>query len=295
MSQVNAISRLARELLGSYCGARFSLEELEGIGEADVAGQALRVLQDQGAVRLRGEVIEDLNVPLLWQASGLGTVIALMQLPSSLRAQGMATGLLEAFAQAGVPLRLGFMRGATRRVETLLEGRCDIIVTSKMTARLDLEQGRPVTLIYAFGFRTYVEEYVVAFRDPNAREIVSGMRVALDPVSIDQTILTSYECQGKEVEFVDAPYVQSLAKLAADELDAVIWSRDELKERGLGFNLQPLSDTSPRRVTGEDTAAVLVTSREKAELGRILAQRIDLASVQRIQEQILRGKKKPSY
>lgn len=294
MNQVNAVSRLARGLLESYCGASFSLEEFGEI-DADVAGAALRVLQDQGAVSLRGDVIESLNVPLLWQASGFGTIIALMQLPSSLRAQGMATGLLEVFAQEGIPLRLGFMRGATRRVDTLLEGRCDFIVTSKMTARLDLEQGRPVTLIHAFGFRTFVEEYVVAFRDPEAKEIVSGMRVALDPVSVDQTILTSYECQGKEVEFVEAPYVQSLEKLKTGELDAVIWSLDELKERGLGFNLQPLGDRSPRRVAGEDTAAVLVTSRDKAELGRILVQRINFAAVQRIQDQILKRKKKPSF
>ena len=244
MSQ-NSVTILARELLSCYIGQDYH-NALGGEG----AKVAMALLEHRGAVAMRGQTVISLDIPLLWQLSGYGTVVTLMQLPTSLRSKGMATGLHGAFGQAGIPFRLGFMRGATRRVETLLEGRCDAIVTSKMTARLDMEQGRPITLIHAFAFNTFVQEYVVAFQNPQARQIVSGMRVALDPVSIDQTILTSYECQGKEVEFIQAPYVQSLDKLAAGELDAVIWSRDELKEWGLGFNLQPLRDPSgwPERI-----------------------------------------------
>lgn len=290
-----AISILARGLLASYPGAHLALDEYEDMLNQDAVTAALKVLQDQRAVSLRGEIIGSLNIPLLWEASRLGTIFALAPLPFSLRSQGMATGLFQAFAGAGIPFRLGFLRGATKRVDTLMEGRCDFIVTTKMTARLDMEQGVPITLIHAFGFRSFVTEYVVAFRDPGARQIVSGMKVALDPVSIDQTILTSYECQGKEVEFVEASYVQSLEKLEAGQLDAVIWSRDELEEWGLGFNLQSLRDPSPRRVAGEETVAVLATSKDKAELGEILMRQIDFPAVKNTQDQILANKQRPSY
>lgn len=291
----NSVAFLARELLGYYVGDIFHVEHYyKNLGVAD-AKAALASLRGQGAVGLQGDKIISQDIPLLWQASGFGTVVILMQLSTSLRSQGMATGLNNVFGQAGIPFRLGYMRGATRRVETLLEGRCDAIVTSKMTARLDMEQGAPITLIHTFGFYSFVQEYVVAFRDPQARQIVSGMRVSLDPVSVDQTILTSYECQGKEVEFVETPYIQSLDKLAGGELDAVIWSRDELKEWGLAFNLQPLRDPSPRRVAGEDTVAVLATSRDKADLGAILATRLDYSTIQRTQLLVLQGEERPCY
>lgn len=295
MAHGDSVPALARGLLASFAGARFDMEEYSHQLDRGQVGAALNFLIEQGAVSFQGEKVLNLDYPLLWQHSSFGTVMALMPLPFSLRFEGLATGLHLAFAEAGIPFRLGFMRGATMRLEALLEGRCDFSVTSKMTARLDMEQGVPLTLIHAFGFRTFVKEYVVAFRDPGAREIVSGMRIALDPVSIDQTILTSYECEGKDVEFVEAPYVQSLQKLASDQLDAVIWSLDELEERGHGFNIQPLSDRSPRRVAGEDTAAVLATSRDKADLGKILVQLVDFDKVQRIQNQVLMGKMKPSY
>lgn len=294
MSQ-NSVTVLARDLLGCYVGDKFRVEDRYKTLGMDGLRAAMALLEERGAVALRGAVVTSLDVPMLWQASEFGTVVTLMQLPRSLRSQGMATGLQRAFIQAGIPFRLGFMRGATRRVDTLLEGRCDVIVASMMTARLDMEQGVPITLIHTFGFRSFAQEYVVAFRDTQVRQIVSGMRVALDPVSIDQTILTSYECQGKEVEFIEAPYVQSLDMLAAGELDAVVWSRDELKEWGLGFNLQPLRDPSPRRVAGEDTVAVLATGRDKTEMGGILAARLDFTAIHRTQLRVMKGEERSSY
>lgn len=255
-------------------------------------GDDLVVLEDQGNSKIQAV---HLRYSELWDKSGFGTVLAIMPLPFSRRFAGIASGLHRAFAHAGIPFRLGFMRGATNRVDTLLEGRCDFIVTSKMTARLDMEMGRPLTLMHVYGLGSFVKEYVVAFRENGIERIQPGMRVALDPVSIDQTILTSYECEGIQVDFVDAPYVQSLEMLENNQLDAVIWSRDEMEERGLNFNLQPLADSSPRRVAGEDTVAVLATSRDKAELGEVLLRLVDFAGVEKIQDTVLKNARKPIY
>lgn len=287
----DVVAVLAREILGSSVGAEVS----EGRFGREETAAAQKFLADRGAAVLEKGVLVGRDIPRLWQLSGFGTVLALMPLPFSLRFEGLAAGLQQAFAKVEIPFRLGFMRGATRRVDSLIDGRCDMIVASKMTARLDLEMERPISLMHVFGLETFVQEYVVAFRDPKARSIQRGMRVALDPVSIDQTILTSYECEGVEVEFVDAPYARSLQKLQENQVDAVIWSRDELEERNMGFNIQPLSDTSPRRVAGEDTVAVLATSRDKAELGAILQVLIDFNDVQNVQQQVLHKRMHPFY
>ena len=261
---------------------------------------ALKFLETEGAVILedkgeQGLFLRRRSTPQLWKLSGLGTVVAVLPLPFSSRLEGLATGLHAAFADAGIPFSLAFIRGATKRVEVLMDGRCDIIMTSKMAARLELEQAAPITLIHEFGPKTYVKEHVAVFRDPDAEKISRGMRVALDPVSIDQTILTSYECEGVEVEFVEAPYAQTFQKIRDNQLDAAIWTLDEMEERSLGFNIRPLGDKSPRRVAGEDTVAVLATCRTKELLGRILLNLVDFEGVQAVQRQVLDKLLNPSY
>ena len=41
-------------------------------------------------------------------------------------------------------------------------------------------------MLHEFGPRSYVQDHVVVFRDPAAAEIRAGMRVALDPASVDR-------------------------------------------------------------------------------------------------------------
>lgn len=286
---------LARKLLGYGIG-KFAYADLGDSAEVKAGLEALHK-QGAGSFSLAKQHfnIEGFNYLALWKASGYGTVIGLMPLPVSVRLEGLATGLHKCFSDAGIPFRLAFMRGATNRVDTLLDGVCDFIVISKMAARLDMEKGLPLSLIHEYGLQSYVKEHVAVFRDPSSIKITKGMRVALDPVSIDQTILTSYECEGLEVEFVETPYAQTFQKIRENLLDAAIWTLDEMEERSLGYNVQPLSDKSPRRVAGEDTVAVAATSRAKIELGGLIQQLVNFGEVETMQRQVLDKSIRPSY
>lgn len=284
---------LARGLLQRRLGDQLYLNQLqEELGQGAV--EAFKLLESQGMVGVEGNAISHLNYSQLWGKTGWGTVMALMPLPFSRRFEGLATGLHQAFQDAGIPLRLGFIRGATRRVDALLEGRCDLIVSTKMTIRLDMEMGRPLSFLHIWGFQSYVKEHVVVFRDPRARKIRRGMRVALDPVSVDQTILTSHECEGIDVKFVDSSYARTFEMLENGKVDAVVWSLDELDQLDLDYNYQSLSDR-PHRVVGEDTVSALAVSRDEAELGGVLQLLVDFAQVESIQQRVVRGEIKPWY
>lgn len=297
------ILSLAREFLSFAPGDRIATVEQYasrfGTGRGTVQS-ALKFLQRVGAMALDsrghlGTFIVNLDYKILWEAADFGTIMAVMPLPYSARYEGLATGLFKSFESAGLPFSLAFMRGATKRINALLEGKYNIAVMSKLAAALEKEKGMPITLLYEFGPRTYVQDHVVVFRDPGATRIESGMRVALDPASVDQMILTCYECQGIEVQYIETPYTQILQKLSSDQLDAAIWNMDEVEEKKFSFNVHPLSQERSRNVARDDTVAVLVASSEDTTLIKFLQQCLDFASIQRIQEQVINRQIIPAY
>ena len=297
------ILTLAREFLTRSPGERIDTvagyAQRFGTGRGTVQS-ALKFLQEVGAVVLEtrghlGTFLLSLDYKVLWEAADFGTIMAVMPLPYSARYEGLATGLFKAFEEAGLPFSLAFMRGAARRIDALLAGKYNFAVMSKLAANLELQKGTPITVLHEFGPRSYVQDHVVVFRDPAAAEIRAGMRVALDPASVDQVILTCYECQGIEVQFVETPYTQILQKLENDQLDAAVWNLDEVEEKQLAFTIRPLTRERAAKAARDDTVAVLVTNAADADLAKLLRRCLNFAAIQRVQEQVMGREIIPAY
>lgn len=296
------ILALAREFLLSSAGDRISTVENYayrfGTGRGTVQS-ALKFLQKVGAVALEsrghlGTFIINIDYKILWDAADFGTIMAVMPLPYSARYEGLATGLSKAFASAGLPFSLAFMRGASVRINALLKGKYNFAVMSKLAARLETEKGTPIAVLHEFAPYTYVQDHVVIFRDPRAAKIKAGMRVALDPASVDQMILTCYECQGIEVQYVETPYTQIPQKLRSDQLDAAVWNMDEVKEKNMSLNIRPLSREKSRAAASDDTVAVLVAQKEDS-ISEFLRRHLDFASIQEVQAQVVNRQLIPAY
>ena len=112
------------------------------------------------------------------------------------------------------------------------------------------------------------------FHDANKTEIEDGMCVGLDKDSIDQSQLTMRVCEGKKVTFVPLEYNQILEKTLHGEVDAAIWNEDEVTDKLISINYQPihLQDTT-------DTEAVLVVDNDKKEMAALLDDMIDVQTV----------------
>ncbi len=297
------ILALAREFLTFSPGeridtvARYANRFVTGRGTVQ---SALKFLQKVGAVALEsrghlGTYIVSLDYKVLWEAADFGAIMAVMPLPYSARYEGLATGLFTAFEEAGLRFSLAFMRGATKRIDALLEGKYNLAVMSKLAATLEMEKGAAITVLHEFGPHTYVQDHVVVFRDPAATKIQEGMRVALDPASVDQVILTCYECQGLQVHYVETPYTQILQKLSSDQLDAAVWNMDEVKEKKFFFNIHPLNRQRAAKAALDDTVAVLVANAADADLVKFLQRYLDFVGIQRVQEQVIKREIIPAY
>ncbi|HYE82761.1 MAG TPA: GntR family transcriptional regulator YhfZ [Clostridia bacterium] len=294
---------LAREMMSYHEGYRIKTigeySESFGMGRGTVQS-ALRFLQEAEAIKLEskghlGTYIDQIDYKKLWSISDLGVIMGVMPLPYSKRYEGLATGFYKAFEKVNVPFSLAFMRGATKRIEALTLEKYNFAIISKLAANMEIERSSSIEIIHEFGEGSYVGNHVVIFRDGSIKKIADGMRVALDPASIDQFILTSYECEGKNVEYVTTPYNQILQKLKNNEIDAAIWNVDEIEEKNLKFNISPFSNPKTRNIDKEDTIAVAAVSKNNPEFGDVLRRFIDFKEVEEMQKKVINQEVIPIY
>lgn len=294
---------LAREFISYDIGDRIkTIEEYAdnfGTGRGTIQS-AIKFLRDEGAIELEsrghlGTFILSMDYKKLWNISDLGTIMGVMPLPYSKRYEGLATGLYKAFEIADIPFSLAFMRGASKRIETLDFGKYDFAITSKLAAIYEQNNFSSIEIIYEFGEKSYVGEHIVLYKDGNAYKIDDGMRVGIDLASPDQFLLTKYECEGKSIEYVETSYNQIIEKLENEEIDAAIWNEDEIIEKGLKHNISKLKNPKSLEVDEQAATAVMVTHKDHAEIQNIIRKFINMEIIKNTQKQVISGDIIPMY
>ena len=261
---------------------------------------ALKYLQEAEAISLEsrghlGTYIVKMDYKKIWGISDFGVIMGVMPLPYSKRYEGLATGLYKTFEKGEIPFSLAFMRGASKRIEALTSGKYHFAIISKLAATVEMRKSSDIEIVHEFSEGSYVGQHVVVFRDQKQSKICDGMRVALDGTSIDQVILTSYECEGIDVEYINTPYNQILQKLKNNEIDVAIWNVDEIKEKNLEYNIYPLTNPKVKELAKQDTTATLVISKEYEVFDDVLKRFISVEEVQAILEKVINNEMIPTY
>lgn len=257
---------------------------------------AIKLLQSSGAITLEarghlGSYLVKKDMQILLQIAGVNTIVGVMPLPYSKRYEGFATGILAALKnEYQLPAAMAYMRGAQKRIELLLSGRYDFAIISKYAARELQSSGVEIQIVKYFGKYSYVSKHIIAFRDSEAKVIAERMRVGIDYQSVDHVKLTARLCSGKQVQYIPMGYHQILDKLEADIIDAAVWNEDEITDKHLSMNYQPVPEEEEI-----DTEAVLVVSSKKPEMSILLNEIIDVETVRDIQKRVLEGKITPAY
>ncbi|MFD9287581.1 GntR family transcriptional regulator YhfZ [Streptomyces sp. NPDC060030] len=270
-----------------------------GCGNGTVQA-ALRLLEESGAIvtSARGHLGTFLvrsDRTVLWRLSGLGTLLAAMPLPYSRRYEGLATGLRGAFEESGAPFAVTFMRGAGARTAALLEGKVDMVVLSRFAAD-QLIAEHPVELVADLGPATYVGAHGMLVRRGVDTD-TPGLRVAIDHSSEDLRMLVERVFAGREdIEWKEASYMQLHDLFARGEVDATVWNLDEAQGRiGQGVEVRPLGDEVTRELALRNSSAAVICRADGARTSTAVRAALDLSLVTRIQAEVLRGERLPSY
>ncbi|RRD96254.1 GntR family transcriptional regulator [Clostridiales bacterium COT073_COT-073] len=260
---------------------------------------ALRYLSESGAVTLQarghlGTYVINIDYQRLWTISGHGAILGLMPLPYTKRYEGMATGLYQSFCQAKIPFNLAYMRGARHRLEMLEQGVYHFAIVSKLAVEDMMTHGKKFKIIHQFSEESYVTEHGIILRQ-GLKRLESGLKIALDESSPDQTLLTKKECQGIEVVYVPMSYNQILSCLETGEVDAAIWNLDELQEKNISVHLVPLQNKEARKFDRAGNRAVIAIDFANSYIGDIMAKLVDFSEIEKIQQLVVGHKKIPMY
>lgn len=295
---------LARRLMAMEPGERLprltDLAREFQVGQGTVH-QALKSLVEAGAAEIQsrghlGSFLATVDYRKLWELSGNGTLMGLMPLPYSRRYEGLATGLYEAFETAGIPVNIGYMRGSSKRLEAVLEGHADFAVTSALAADEALRSKEQEWLAPVWlGPESYVSIHAILTLNPAFTGIQNGMRIGVDRASLDQFWLTEAECEGKDVEFVEVPYMNVVEELHQGKIDAAIWNSDEAVERYPGVHIVPLANEQARSLAEANTEAVVLIRRDREDLRHLLKRFLLVDQVRRVQEEVMSKKRMPTY
>lgn len=261
--------------------------------------EALKLLENNQAIKLEsrghlGTFLIQKNQQKLLQISDIKQVVGVMPLPYSKKYEGLATGLTKQFEQIGLPMNMAFMRGSVARLRSLLDGRYDFAIVSKLAADDFMKnESDQLEIQLSFGKASYVSGHITFLADHSENEIRDGMKVGIDYNSKDQQYLTELECANKKVELVKSNYMQLLDMLKEKQIDAAIWNKDEI-EQNFQLKTTPFTSQEARKVEKKITEAVCVIRSDQVHLKKIY----DLINVQeviRLQEKVVRKEIIPQY
>ncbi len=276
---------------------RYAADFGTGVGTVQAA---LSYLQEIGAVELEsrghlGTFIQDINYPLIWSLTGQNQIVGGMPLPYSRRYEGLATGLHDVFEMAGVALNLVYTRGSLNRLRALAQGKLDFVVLSRFAFNNAAQYGLAMEEVLGLGPESYVGQHIILFYDPGKSEIEDGMRVGIDPSSIDQVLLTKEVCRERNVEFVKIHYMNLVAAMQRGQIDATVWNRDDFYTSSYPFKAVSLSLKGELALMQANTEAVIAVQKGNRVILQTLSSIIDPDRVLEIQRQVMEGILVPSY
>lgn len=293
------VEHLAKYFIGVEDNSRIkTISELEDeiVVARGTIQNSLNLLKQVGAITLKarghlGTFLISKDISMLLRYANISFIVGVMPLPYSKLYEGLSTGLLHTMEnKLNVPVNMAYMRGASRRIEMMLNGRYDFAILSKFAAIDYLNQNNDIEIITEFEPGSFLNKHVVMFNSPDHQVIEDGMRVGIDYDSIDQSSLTLEVSKSLDVELVEVSYNQLVEKLLTNEIDAAIWNDDEVARKTPSITTRDLELDN-----NYNTIAVIVIDKNRQDLKRLLMSLIDINEVQDIQHQVLNNELIPSY
>lgn len=296
--------RLAEDLMQYRPGdqilgfQKYSKKYKVGVGTFNAA---LRQLNEAGVIKLNsrgslGTYIEEIDYAGLWHFTIRDAIVGSMPIPYSHRLEGFATGLYEVFKKSAVPLILTFVRGSYNRLESLLYGRCDFIVLSKLSYISINNEDSKVSIVNGFGPDTWLTNHVIVLRDKSCSSIQPGMRIGVDRQSADHTILVERACSGKKVELINLGYMQIRSALSTGKIDGTVWNFDDfIGHPEQDFNIITGPETGFEDLHDDYSQAVIAVQKDRPGLMNFLASILDTEKIIATQREVEENNRLPNY
>lgn len=298
-----AIMNIARDFFGMQIGEKIPtiLENTEKFNlSRGIVQSAIAELEESKAVSIekrgaKGTYLMDVNYEKLYPYTNWGSLTGTMPIPLNPYLSSLATAISEEMEQAPFTFSIAYVTGSEKRLEKLREMVFDFLVVSESTAKHYLQEYDFLEVCASLEDCVYSSEYVIYFLDEEKDRIEEGMKVGIDPRCLDQSAITKQLCEGKNVTYVEFPYIAIEDLLLKRNVDCVVYRN--LDWSGL-IDIVP----SARKITGihgfsekETKTPVILSHKDNYGINKLIRRYVSQENTKRVQEEVLNGKKSMKF
>lgn len=242
---------LARQVMALNRGDRLptivELTEQFGVSRG-IVQNAIAFLEEAGCFALSrcgklGTVLEGVDYVKLYAYTGWNPIVGAMPVPFNESFRSLAAALHAECQRMPVESSVIYASGAKVRQSMLKKDFLDYTVTSLAAARHIVAGDGDLEILFELPDCWYEEPYGLLFLNSAETEIRDGMRVGIDPDTIDQTELTKALCRGKAIELVPMPFEGTIETLHDRSIDCTVIRREKWLEENLRLSLRPIPPT----------------------------------------------------
>lgn len=260
---------------------------------------AFTFIESMDAVELKsrgrsGSFIKGIRYPVLWSIAHGRAIVGGLPLPWSRRIQGLATGIRLQCSNEACDLDLRYLRGSMNRISSLTSKSLDWALVSRFAAETAHAHGFTIDPVVTFGKDSYISNSIILFSDPTKHVIEDGMKVGIDRESTDHTYKVHSVCQGKQVRYVDIKYSQGLDLISNGEIDATIWSNEDLPDDMVQVNAVSVP-TELEPALEDLSEAAIVTLKGNTGVSNVIRQLLDSDFIVNTQEEVVTLKRSPVF
>ena len=236
----------------------------------------------------------------LWEFTGIGTLTGAMSIPLDRMTSGLATGICDCMRASNIIFNCIFIHGSHARVNSLVQGKCDFVVVTKLAQEVLNKKHKNIKAIINLPDCLYTTKYVLLFKDPGKLEIEDGMVVAIDPTSIDQTYLTELACKNrKNIRFKQAPsFFNTRLSVANGESDVTVVNYSAAHSLGPEFQAH-IKELKLPEYEKDDLerlrTPVILILKDNYGLDTLLKRTLDASIIFNSQKGVVEGTNLPNY
>lgn len=289
---------LLRTRIGDRLPAMQQIASEKGVSVGTVQA-AMQFLQSTGIVEVEnrgrlGAYVRNLDYVRLWPLGMRRAMCGMFPMPYSRRVEGLATAMRQSFDHLGLNFEMRFMRGSTSRLQRLHGGQCDWVVTSRYAAESAWVHGFDVEILLSLGAGTYTVDHVLLLNGSD--QLLPDMRVGIDTHSADHAYVVRLLSNGTPVNFVEIDYSNTIDLLIQGEIDATVWTEQDIPPLPDHIHTRPLNDSlnTDDKLTqlGE---AVLVGLSTDTPVTYVIQSALKVDHLRDIQQRVVDGQIRATY
>lgn len=262
-----------------------------------IVQNAIETLEQEQCIGLdkrgvKGTYLTQIDYQKLYTYTNWGTITGTMAMPLSPWLSGLTTAICDLMEKATFPFSFAYVTGSERRLEAMEAQVYDFMIVTKNSAKEYLDKYDFLNECVVLDHCVYSAEHILYFMDASKSRIEDGMRIGVDPKCLDQYELTKKICKGKDVTFVEFPYVSFDDLTRSGKVDCVVYRDFEAESGNVdhNFGMVPLSEICDYNAE-ENTTPVVLTNKNNYGIDALLHKFIDVNTIHEIQEEVFAGRR----